>query len=768
MAQSAKRRVTHRATEPETADPLAALYAQRRDALLEAIAKSAEKLLRTDDVRQSVSAVIEEIGHATAVDRVHLLAVDPAGATTIGRIRDHTFWSAAGIATSETFRNAKGTTAKGNGILSWLPRLARGEIITGHTRGFEGSVRRFFESGDVKSTACVPVFVGGRWWGFIGFDDCRNERHWSQAEIDTLKIFGELIGAAIARARQVRALADANRIIENSPTILYRLLAQQPYSLTYISPNISRYGYDAKRLLAAPANWKRLIAAEDRAGLLANIKAISEGQSEQIRSEFRIRTREGALVWFESLGTALRDNNGRVIAVEGILNDVTERKLSGDEISHLARTDSLTGLPNRTAFLERLNLEFARAKRYGSAFAVHFLDLDHFKDVNDTLGHPIGDALLTAVAGRVQDCLRETDLVARFGGDEFAVLQDEVAEAETAEVLAKKIGAALAEPYFIEGNIIHTTASIGVVPYSIHSDSPENMMTRADLALYRAKNEGRNQYRFHAAELDRQVHERVTISEDLHLAIERSELELHYQPQVELGSGQIVGVEALVRWNHPTRGLLLPKAFIPIAETTGAINAIGQWVIEQACRQIENWRAQEIAPAVVSVNLSMAQFKLASVIDQVVAEALARHKLSAAQLELEMTEATLMEISQRHVDVFERLRRLGVRLAIDDFGTGYSSLDHLRSCRVARLKIDQRFIAGVTIRSEDATIVRAAIGLAHELGMQAVAEGVETAAQRAFLLESRCDLGQGLLLGRPMPVPRMTELLAKGETITST
>jgi diguanylate cyclase (GGDEF)-like protein/PAS domain S-box-containing protein len=761
VAHNAKRRSTHRAIEPETPEAFAALYAFRRDAILEAIAKSAELLLRANNLRESISDVIEEIGRATAVDRVHLLVLDPAESPEIGRILDHHVWAAAGIPTPEVFGNARGTVAVDNGLKTWMPRLARGEIITGHTRDFEESVRRFFESGDIKSTACVPVFVGSRWWGMIGFDDCRHERDWSPAEIDTLKILGALIGAAIGRARQVTALTDANRIIENSPTILYRLSAHKPFSLTYISPNISRYGYDSDALLASPDSWTRLIAAEDRPILIARMKEIVRKKSKQMRTEFRIRTRDGAQIWLEGLGAALCDGDGRVVAIEGILTDVTERKISGEKIAHLARTDSLTGLANRAAFLDRLDLEIARARRHGSRFAVHFLDLDHFKDVNDTLGHPVGDMLLKAVAGRLRTCVRETDLVARFGGDEFAVLQDEVADLSLAEMLANKISAALREPYTIDGNLIHTTASIGVVPYSHDAGDAETMMQRADLALYRAKNEGRNRYRFHAAELDQQVHEREAISEDLYLAIERGEFDLHYQPQVELATGRIVGVEGLVRWNHPARGLLLPGAFIPIAETTGAINVIGQWVIERACRQIAHWRELGIAPAVVAVNLSMAQFKLASFVDRVIADNLARYKVAADEIELEISESVLMETTQRSGEVFERLQRLGVRFAIDDFGTGYSSLEYLRAFPISRLKIDRRFVADVTAGSDAATIVRAAIGLARALGIEAVAEGVETAEQRSFLIEAGCTLGQGFYLGAPMPAAWATELLRK-------
>ena len=317
-----------------------------------------------------------------------------------------------------------------------------------------------------------------------------------------------------------------------------------------------------------------------------------------------------------------------MVAVEGILTDITERKLAAEKIATLARTDALTGLPNRAAFLERLNLEFARAKRGGTQFAVHYLDLDHFKDVNDTLGHPVGDKLLCAVAERLTSCVRETDMVARFGGDEFAVLQDDIEDTANVETLAAKIGEVVAALYAIDGNQVHTTASIGIVPYGSDVTGVDAMMMKADLALYRAKNDGRNQFRFHVAELDEQTRERMIIGEELRYAIKRDEFELYYQPQVELKSGSIVGLEALIRWNHPKRGLLLPGVFIPIAETSGSIVPIGEWVIEQACRQIKTWSDLNIAPPIIAINLSGAQFKLASQLDQIVTENLARYDVA--------------------------------------------------------------------------------------------------------------------------------------------
>ncbi len=319
-------------------------------------------------------------------------------------------------------------------------------------------------------------------------------------------------------------------------------------------------------MLQEPARWHELIEPTDLGAALNNMSLITEGRSERQQLDFRLRRAEGSYAWFDGQSSAVRDPNGKLVAIEGIMVDITERKEASEALAAIARSDALTGLPNRTAFVERLQLAFARAHRGGHGFALLYLDLDHFKDTNDTLGHPAGDVLLIAVAERLKECVRASDAVSRFGGDEFAILQEDAADLHSMEALASKIAVALARPFVIEGNDVHVTASIGIVPYDDNVKGPEAMMTKADLALYRAKDGGRNQYCFHAAELDEAVKERMIISRDLHAALGRGEFELLYQPQVALKSQCITGLEALLRWHHPLRGLMLPGDFISITE----------------------------------------------------------------------------------------------------------------------------------------------------------------------------------------------------------
>ena len=322
-----------------------------------------------------------------------------------------------------------------------------------------------------------------------------------------------------------------------------------------------------------------------------------------------MRAKDGSYYWLECRYTPIRDAAGRLLEIEGLLADITERKEAADKISVLAMTDALTGLANRRVFIDRLRQAFAATQRGALPFAILYLDLDGFKDINDTLGHPAGDLLLKSVGERLKNCVRETDLVARLGGDEFAVLQTNRGDVASAGVLASKIHDALSAPYMLGYTEMRVTASIGISPYMSETAGPDEMLAQADIALYRAKDEGRNQYCFHTADLDREAHERVALANDLRQALEHDELELYFQPQVELTTGLIVGVEALIRWNHPTRGLLQPSDFLPIIESTPIVLTVGQWVLDHACGQMSDWRQAGIAPPILAVNLSLKQLQ---------------------------------------------------------------------------------------------------------------------------------------------------------------
>ena len=504
-------------------------------------------------------------------------------------------------------------------------------------------------------------------------------------------------------------------------------------------------------MLSAGPHWSRAITADGQPWLVMDMVPIPGGPLTVYHDRFWLVLIFGLIIT-GAIVTYIRSSRRYAFRIMRV----------NQRISELAQLDTLTSLANRSAFMGRLGVAFAACGRGAKSFAVLYFDLDHFKDVNDTLGHGIGDALLAQVAARVKGAIRETDVAARFGGDEFAILQSDVDDPSPVGALAAKVRDLIAEPYFIEGNQVHISASIGISLYTPDVVGPEAMMIQADLALYRAKEDGRNCFRFHSVDLDRLVRERVVIADELRGAVDRNELELHYQPQVELRSGRIVGMEALLRWNHPKHGRIPPMVFIPIAERTGQIQSLGRWVLDAACRQLRSWQDQALAPERMGVNFSALQLKGSTDLDREVAASLAKWGIAPGMIEIELTESVLMDVTQQHNDRLERLRKLGVKIVIDDFGTGYSSLSYLAKYPISRVKIAQELVFGVDTDSRSATVVRAAIRLASELGIEIIAEGVETEGQEKFLLSAGCEYGQGYYFSRPVDVERATELLRVG------
>jgi len=416
----------------------------------------------------------------------------------------------------------------------------------------------------------------------------------------------------------------------------------------------------------------------------------------------------------------------------------------------MAHRDFLTGLANRAEFVDRLSQEIARAQRGGAPFAGVYLDLDHFKDVNDTLGHPIGDLLLKQVGQRLTKTVREADTVARFGGDEFAIIEANVREPLEAVIVAEKLLKALGEPFVIGGNQIRSGASIGISVYGPDGPDAETLLTHADVALYRAKAEGRGTYRFFTNAMDAEVRARVTLVTDLRDALEKQQFTLMYQPQTDVETGRITTLEALVRWNHPTRGLVSPADFIDAAEKSGLIVPLGHWVLHEACRQTREWIDAGLAPPRIAVNVSAVQFKAPRAMEEDIASILANTGLPPELLELEFTESVLMEASADHREALLRLRKAGLRIAMDDFGTGYSSLSYLSEFPVDLIKIAQTFMLDLRVKSGNAAIVKAAIGLANDLGLEVVIEGVETEEQLGMVKSWGGRFVQGYYFSKPI------------------
>jgi diguanylate cyclase (GGDEF)-like protein/PAS domain S-box-containing protein len=436
-----------------------------------------------------------------------------------------------------------------------------------------------------------------------------------------------------------------------------------------------------------------------------------------------------------------------------------ERKEAEDSIQFMAHHDTLTGLPNRSMLDERVASAIEAADDGGGAMTLAFIDLDNFKLVNDSLGHHAGDELLKIVAARMLKCVRPSDSIVRLGGDEFVVLiSGALRRGETVEDRLNAVRQSIAEPVMIEGRSFQVTASMGVAAYPEHGRNVTELLARADAAMYRAKEIGRDAMQVFTAELANRAHEKLQKQEELRRALARSELFLQYQPQMDLTTGRIFAVEALIRWRHPERGLVPPGDFIPLAEETGLIGPIGDWTLRAACRQNKAWQVSGLPPIVVSVNVSARQFQEKDWVERV-AEALEESGLEARYLELELTESMIMEDVQQAVETMHRLEQLGVHLAIDDFGTGYSSLSALKRFPVDRLKIDRSFVKDLPADTDDAAIARAVISLAHSLQLRVIAEGVETREQIDFLRAAGCDEIQGYYLSRPIDARALQAIL---------
>ncbi len=462
--------------------------------------------------------------------------------------------------------------------------------------------------------------------------------------------------------------------------------------------------------------------------------------------------------WVSSVYRPHLDAAGEIAGVIGLIRDITERKQAEQQIEYQAYHDALTGLANRRLFQEHLSLALALAGRRNNLVAVLFLDLDHFKVINDTLGHTTGDALLQVVASRVKDCVREGDTVARVGGDEFTIVLQDINKKEDAAVVAQKVLRAIADPVELNGHRLYVTTSIGITTFPDDGDDAETLLKNADNAMYRAKAEGRNTYQMSTHELSRSMHERLTLDSGLHQAIERDEFELWYQPQIDLRSMRMVGMEALLRWRHPERGILLPAHFLALAEERGFIVLIGDWVLRTACLEAKRVYDAGHPDFRLAVNLSPRQFRDDSLIDTI-ETALRESGLPPANLEIEITETAAMENVQLTFTLLTRLREMGVRVAIDDFGTGHSSLNYLKRFPIDTLKIDRSFVEDLPDRFEDAAIVRAVLELARGLDLRVVAEGVETKAQLDFLQGHECREVQGFYFAEPMPASDLREFM---------
>ena len=592
----------------------------------------------------------------------------------------------------------------------------------------------------------VPIYSGER--KIVGTFALSSFEHRqpSHFHLKLLEIGASIIGIVLDRRKAQESLRLFEKAIEGSEEGF--MITDLEQRILSVNPAFTRvFGYTSEEVIGQTP--KKLASGHHDAAFY-DVLWQSVRNFGHWRGEIWNRRKNGEIFpeWISI--AAVNDGNGETTHYTCTFSDISERKTAEAQIQYLSSHDALTGLPNRILFKDRLESAIAFAARDQSKLALLNLDLDNFQLLNDTLGHGVGDALLRGVAARLKACVRDTDSLCRLGGDEFLVALTGMPNAESVSTAAMKILEQVASPMDLEGRTLSLSCSIGISVYPDDGCDCETLIKRADQAMVHAKEAGRNTFRYYTERLNRDGLERLRIAHDLRQAVQLGQFALHYQPQIDLSTGRLIGAEALIRWNHPTEGRVLPNRFIAIAEQTGLIVEIGEWVLREACRQAVAWQNAGLPPMTVAVNMSGVQFRRGNVLQSLRA-ALDQSGLAPCYLELELTESVLLHDMENMLGLIGQLKELGLKRAIDDFGTGYSSLAYLKKFKVDSLKIDQSFVRDLADDADDRALVRAIVQMAHILNLRTIAEGVETLDQLEFLIEQGCDEAQGYYYSKPLP-----------------
>ena len=730
---------------------------RQRELALNLSASAALELLREQDLQVAILRVLETAGLSTDVDRAYVFenASAPDSGELLSSLRHE--WVREGVS-SQVGNPALINAPIARVMPRWYAALRAGEIVQGDVDRFPDNERAVLEPQGVRSILIVPVIRDGNFWGFIGFDAVRVRKTWTRVEENVLRIIATSLCTAFERKQSMEKLRRSAAAFEST---------RDGVIMTDLTPRIVMVnrafteitGYAEAEALGRNPNMIRS-GRQDADFFRAMWRSVLETGHWQ--GEIWNR-RKGGEVYPQWLTiSTVRDEQGKPTHYVGVMTDISQLKRSEAELERLAHYDPLTGLPNRV--LARLRLEHAidQAQRYEYRIGVLFIDLDRFKNINDSFGHPVGDQLLSRIALRLKSRVRAEDTLARLGGDEFLLILEHLSDPAEAAQVAQALIRVFDQPFELDGGReVYVGCSVGISLYPDDGKTTTELIQHADTALYQAKSQGRGTYRYFTLELSEFAHRRIELETRLRRAIDRGQLVLHYQPQVETATGRIVGCEALLRWNDPESGLVPPDRFIPIAEESGLIVALGEWALRTACEQGSAWLARGLQPMKMAVNLSARQLGQSDLPERV--EAILRETaFPARHLELELTESMIMGQETLADQRFGALKALGILLAIDDFGTGYSSLAYLKRFPIDVLKIDRSFVRDIPRNASDMEIAAAIIAMARSLRLSVVAEGVETQAQTDFLRALSCDVCQGYYFSRPVPAEHFERLLRDG------
>jgi diguanylate cyclase (GGDEF)-like protein/PAS domain S-box-containing protein len=652
----------------------------------------------------------------------------------------------------------------------WIEILGDRQVLTGPVSQLPESERRVLAAERTASIVAVPIFLAEGWWGYLGADDCGRGRVWSPGEIELLRVMAGAIAEDVERRRRVSAeeiISDRYRsIVQHIPAVTYIDALDDAASTLFVSPQVEELlGYTPHEWMADADLWLRIVHPDDRARAAAENQRHNE-TGETFSLDYRVYRKDGRIVWVHDEARMFRDERGVPAFSLGVMIDITEIKRGDEKVAFLTYHDELTGLPSRSMFEELLELSITRAKHHEASVAVICVDIDDFRLVNDSLGRLAGDEVLNVVAGRLREAARETDLVARRSGDTFLLLladleregDDVEAAVARAETAAQRVLDALALPFRAGGTELYVSASIGISLFPQDGDETGSLLRNAEAAMLESKKGGHAYLVSNRGALDSSAKLRFVTR--LRKAVESQRWALHYQPILELATGRMQGVEALIRWIEPDGTMVPPGDFIPLAEELGLIEAIGDWVVRELVYQAQAWSELDI-DLDISFNLSPRQFWQPDLAEGIL-ERIREGGVDPSRVVVEITESSAMNDPDKAQAILEDLHAGGLRIAIDDFGTGYSSLARIRDMPVDVLKIDRSFVSGVDVDPQNQSIVSAFIELARGLGMTTLAEGIETEGELAFVLERGCVMGQGFYFSKPVPPEEIIALAYGG------